>query len=143
MATARFILKLPDYKPRIQECSAENYDDHFRKLVARPEVEVDHAGVTLEFIRFNDRLTAVVNEEGRRLKMKSNFFSRKGVVVGPACIARIGTNGLLPMTDEDIADVCRFFDGHEGLKSQYRGDQRCFMCGILLDASPHECSAEQ
>lgn len=143
MAIVRFMLKLPGYKPRLQECESENYDDHFRKIVARREVQQDHTGVTLEWIRFSDRLSMVVNEDGRRLKMDSNFITPSGgVVLGPVCIGRIGSNGLLQMTDEDIADVCRFFESHVGLKSQYRPNERCFFCGVLLDATEHVCAAQ-
>lgn len=79
----------------------------------------------------------VVNEDGRWLRMPLNFMMDTVVIRGPAIIARWTSDGIIDMTDVDIADTIRFFGDFEQLK--HREVERCFRCDKVLDGTPHIC----
>jgi hypothetical protein len=141
MKRIRYLIKEPGKKPRLAEISSD-YFMEAKRIVAGPTQGEE--GGYIETTMFNERLTLIVNEDARMMKLPINFVFGDVMIRGTAVIVRLINRGseAADMTDEDIAEGIRFFIEFENLKG--RDVERCFMCDADIEGvEDHKCGTSR
>lgn len=134
----RLVVKEVGMQPRlVEQPRFQNHSfDYVGKLIAGKGQKEGHVA----FVKYNERITMLVNEDGRKLGMRANFIFGDNALCGTVVFGRVTPKGLIDLTDADIAEVIRFFAGRDDLQRRENED-RCFKCDEVLDGTDHDCPA--